>query len=319
MKNKTTKDYPDITHISRENLDANDSLVKMLTMVGKSKRVVDFGCATGYFAKLLSQEGCEVVGVEINPDAAKIAEQYCKRVVVADLDNIDLTTILGDDKFEVATFGDVLEHLKDPWTFLSTVKKILTPNGYVVASVPNVAHGSVRLALAEGRFEYTELGLLDSTHIRFFTYESLHHLFESSGYGIESEDAVTFPLFSDSPLTPNLDRENFPNELLTFIDKDKHSEALQFVVRAYPWSMSYKYRLLKNENNQSKKDAAAAQAKLSQAQVELQQTQLLLQQTQAELRERTLTIQTMTNSRAWRIGQQWYKVKNLLRNTERDR
>ena len=245
MSNKAVKDYPNIAHISKDDLDDNDSLIKMLAMVGKGKRVIDFGCATGYFAKLLSQEDCEVTGVEINPEAAKLAEQYCKRVIIADLDNTDIKSIIGGEVFDVITFGDVLEHLKDPWTFLSSVKDILTPNGYVVASVPNIAHGAVRLALVEGRFEYVELGLLDSTHIRFFTYDSLHDLFESTGYAIESEDRVFFPIFNDSPLTPDLFKDNFPDELLELISKDKHSESLQFVVRAYPWSMAYEHGLFK--------------------------------------------------------------------------
>lgn len=303
MSNKVVKDYPNITHISKDDLDTNDSLIKMLAMVGKGKRVIDFGCATGYFAKLLSQEGCEVTGVEVNPDAAKVAEQYCKRVIVADLDNTDIKSFVGEDVFDVVTFGDVLEHLKDPWTFLRSVKDLLTPNGYIVASVPNIAHGSVRLALVEGRFDYAELGLLDSTHIRFFTYDSLHYLFESTGYAIESEDRVFFPIFNDSPLTPDLIQSNFSSELLELLSKDKHSESLQFVVRAYPWSMAYEYSLLKKERAQLKKDAANMQS-------DLQKMQSMLEQMKVEIKQQKQTIQTMESSRFWRAKKVWNRIKH---------
>ena len=312
MSNKIVKNYPNITHISKDDLDTNDSLIKMLAMVGQGKRVIDFGCATGYFAKLLSQQGCEVTGVEINPEAAKVAEQYCNRVIIADLDNADLRSIVEDDVFDVVTFGDVLEHLKDPWAFLTSIKDILTPDGYIVASVPNVAHGSVRLALAEGRFEYAELGLLDSTHIRFFTYDSLHHLFESTGYAIELEDRVFFPIFNDSPLTPDLVQERFPRELLELIGRDKHSESLQFVVRAYPWSMAYEHGSLKKERDQLQEEVAKMEAELRKIQLTLQQTQTELQQTQTELQQRKQTIQAMEGSRVWRAKRAWMKTKKTL-------
>ena len=76
--------------------------------------------------------------------------------------------------------GDVLEHLKDPWAILGNIKENLKPDGYVVASIPNIAHGAIRLALLEGRFDYTSLGILDDTHLRFFTRESIFELFRKS-------------------------------------------------------------------------------------------------------------------------------------------
>lgn len=313
MSNIHIKDYPDITYISKKDLDTNDSLVKMLAMVGKNKRVIDFGCATGYFAKLLSAEGCKVVGVEINPEAAKVAEEYCQKVLVADLDNVDLGSLLGDEKFDVATFGDVLEHLKDPWSFLSSVKEILTTNGCVVASVPNIAHGSIRLALAEGRFEYEELGIMDRTHLRFFTHASLHELFESAGYGVESEDSVIFPIFNDSELTPNIEQKKFPNELIDFLHQDKHSHALQFVVRAYPWSMAYEHGLLKKEHDQLRVELHNKQLELQQVQQQLQQAHSKIEQTQAELKQHFLELQSIEQSKTWRLNRKWDTFKRVFK------
>ncbi|MDF5728298.1 MAG: class I SAM-dependent methyltransferase, partial [Rhizonema sp. PD38] len=188
MSNNWEKDYPLVSDLSEADLDENSSLKKMSRLVGDNKQVLDFGCATGYFAQLLQSKGCQVTGVEVNPSAAKVAEQYCQKVIVTDLDFVSLGEILPKQTFDVAVFGDVLEHLRDPWKVLQETKQLLKPEGYVVASIPNIAHGAIRLALLQGRFEYMELGILDNTHLRFFTRKSVEKLFEDSGYivnGIE--------------------------------------------------------------------------------------------------------------------------------------
>ncbi|WP_121970015.1 class I SAM-dependent methyltransferase [Leptolyngbya sp. BC1307] len=323
MSDKKFKGYPDITHISKEHLDENTSLAKILAFVGNDKQVIDFGCATGYLAKLLAEQGCKTVGIEINPDAAKAAEQFCERVIVADLDYDKVEVIIGEQKFDVAIFGDVLEHLRDPWQVLKSVKDILNPNGCVIASIPNVAHGSVRLALLEGRFEYSELGLLDNTHLRFFTHDSLRHLFESSGYYIESEDSTRLPIFDASPLTPNLNREKVSDELLEFIHADKFSDSLQFVVRAYSCSTTHghialqeKCCELRREMNQAGMELQKTQAELQKTQAELQKTQAELQKTQAELQktqaESKQVVRAMESSKFWKIRTAWFKVKRLI-------
>ena len=120
MTNKSwQKDYPiDV----QSGLDSNSSLVKQLNLIGENKTVLEFGCATGYFSQMLSEKGCSVVGVEINSDAAKRAEQHCWKVIVADLDFTSLDEILLGQTFDVAVFGDVLEHLRDPWRVLENLK-----------------------------------------------------------------------------------------------------------------------------------------------------------------------------------------------------
>lgn len=89
MNNNWQKDYP-LQELHVAELDDNSSLKKMLQLIGEGQEVVDFGCATGYFARLMRQKGCRVTGVEINAEAAKLAESSCERVVVADLDFISV-------------------------------------------------------------------------------------------------------------------------------------------------------------------------------------------------------------------------------------
>ncbi|HEY6471813.1 MAG TPA: class I SAM-dependent methyltransferase, partial [Acidimicrobiales bacterium] len=152
--------------------DAETSHAFALSMIGHNKSVLEVGCSTGYFTKYLVERGCNVVGIEIDPDAATKAEAWADHVVVGNLDDSDLWNEVKDESFDAVVLGDVLEHLRDPLTALRHAARKLKPSGFIVTSLPNVAHGDVRIALLLGRFRYAETGLLDRTHMRFFTLES---------------------------------------------------------------------------------------------------------------------------------------------------
>ncbi len=165
--------------------DRNNSHTLMVELIGSNKRVLDVGCANGYLAEVLTARGCTVSGVEYDAAAAEEARQYLDRLVVGDLEQLDLVGELGEGQFDVVVFGDVLEHLRDPGAALRDARTLLRPGGRIVASVPNIAHGAVRLALLRGRWDYTDKGLLDRTHIRFFTLDAVCELLESAGLALE--------------------------------------------------------------------------------------------------------------------------------------
>ncbi|HYX18593.1 MAG TPA: glycosyltransferase [Nostoc sp.] len=284
------KDYPSAEHPTEEGLDENHSLRKMFYLIGDNERVVDFGCATGYFAQLLNKKGCIVTGVEINPDAAKVAEQYCKEVIVVDLDFVSVTEILPSQEFDVAVFGDVLEHLRNPWKILEETKQILKKDGYVVASIPNIAHGAIRLSLLQGRFEYTELGILDNTHLRFFTRKTVEELFERSGYLVSIPDRTKLEIFSDSFLIPQNKREQFNLDTIKQLEEDKDADTLQFIIRADPCTIERKYAAITDcssklleEPQQLLPQLHLTQAELEQAQAQIAENQLQLQQLELDL------------------------------------
>lgn len=281
--NLSHKNYPAAENITIESLDDNHSLKKIYYLVGENKRVIDFGCATGYLAQLLQQQGCEVTGVEINPEAAKIAEHYCKRVVVADLDIVHLAEILPPQSFDVAIFGDVLEHLRDPWRVLKETQHLLSPDGFVVASIPNIAHGSIRLALLQGKFEYTELGILDNTHLRFFTKKTVEDLFEKTGYVIDVLERTKLPIFADAPLIPQLNKADFSSELIQKLEQEAETETLQFILRAYPGDHKSKYTELSEQYSQLVVQLGLTQAQLQHMQVELENSQSQIHHIQVEL------------------------------------
>jgi 2-polyprenyl-3-methyl-5-hydroxy-6-metoxy-1,4-benzoquinol methylase len=210
--------------------DRNSSHALIIELLGLDKRVLDVGCATGNLAEVLAGRGCRVTGIEIDPEAARQAEKHCERVIVGDVESLDLGAELDEESFDVIVFGDVLEHLKDPLQTLRRFKPFLHTEGYVIASIPNIAHGSVRLALMQGRFRYRSLGLLDDTHLRFFTRETVEQLFKDAGFLIAELRHTTRGIF-DTEI--EIDREQLPSEVLRLVEEDPEASTYQFVLSAY--------------------------------------------------------------------------------------
>ena len=209
----------------------NNSHTYIIEFVGKGKAVLDVGTSSGHVAKIMAEFGCQVTGIGVDPDAARQAEVFCEKVLVGDVESLDFSGELREGSFDVIVFGDVLEHLKDPLRAIMRLKPLLGPEGYVVASIPNVAHGSVRLALLQGKFRYQPLGLLDGTHLRFFTRESVEQLFEEAGFSI-GELARTRRGVLDTEI--EVDRNLVTGEALRQVQSDPEAETYQFVLTAYP-------------------------------------------------------------------------------------
>ena len=202
----------------------------VIPFVDPDRRVLDLGCGTGHTARLLREQGCTVVGVEFDERAAVSAGAWCERVVVCDLDVTSVADVLAGEQFDVVVAGDILEHLRDPEALLRSLVPLLSPDGTVVASVPNVAHGSVRLALVSGRFDYADLGILDRTHLRFFTRDSIEQLFGSAGFVIEQLDR----LLVDVELGEPYDRDLLPDGLEEAVTAMPEATTYEFVLVARP-------------------------------------------------------------------------------------
>lgn len=203
----------------------------MVELVGSNKSVLDVGCATGYLAKTLNAFGNVVTGVEYDPEAAAVAAEHLKRVVVADLDSVDLTESLGGETFDVVIFGDVLEHLRDPLPPLRQARRMLNPGGYIIISIPNVSHGDVRMSLLLGRFRYSNVGLLDNTHLRFFTRETLQELLDDAGFVALEVRTTRAPLFGTEL---GVRREDVPPEVVQRMEAEPDATVYQFVLTAAP-------------------------------------------------------------------------------------
>jgi 2-polyprenyl-3-methyl-5-hydroxy-6-metoxy-1,4-benzoquinol methylase len=141
-------------------------------------KVLDVGCGegrTGAALKAGGQAG-EVVGVEKNAAVAKIAEGLLDGVICGDVEHVGLPFAPG--YFDYIVLGDVLEHLVDPWAVVGRLARLLRTQGHMIASIPNVRHWRVMLPLIiQGEWTYSEEGVLDDTHLRFFTRKSMQGLF----------------------------------------------------------------------------------------------------------------------------------------------
>lgn len=214
-----------------QHVDESSHYGRLLKEVGHNKSVLELGCSTGFLAEIMTkQQGCQVTGVEIDPECAEVARTKCKQAICADLDNCDLQKVLPKERFDVILCADVLEHLRDPARLLRSLREWLTDDGYVIASIPNVAHGSVRLALLQGQFPYRPMGLLDDTHIKFFTRALIEETFESAGYKVSLLGRNRWSVF-DTEVGDQLPKTE-AYEQLKLIEGDPESETYQFIVKA---------------------------------------------------------------------------------------
>lgn len=150
-----------------------------------TRRLLDIGCGEGHMALAAKVYGVsEVFGVELVPSVAAEAEKRLDGAMCADIEATELPAAWG--QFDCIVCADVLEHLKDPWTVLRRLRDRLTDNGALIASIPNIGHLSVIVKILLDRFEYADSGILDRTHLRFFTKHTIRQLFASTGYRIQS-------------------------------------------------------------------------------------------------------------------------------------
>ena len=205
----------------------NSSLTLIVELVGSDKRVLDVATSTEQVAKLLGERGCKVTRIEVDLETARQVEEYCETVIIGDVESLDLGNELDDEHFDVIILGDVLEHLKDPLQTLRRLNPFLRAAGYVVASVRNIAHGSVRLALIQGNFHHPSLGLVDDMHFRFFTRESAEQLFKDAGFLITELKSTTRAIFDTE------DSKQIPDEVLRLVQGDPEASTYQFVLTAH--------------------------------------------------------------------------------------
>jgi hypothetical protein len=127
-----------------------------------------------------------------------MARPFCEELYVADIETTSLISLLGPAQFDVIVFADVLEHLRQPAVALANIKPLIAEAGYVVASVPNVTHASIIFEMLHGRFEYRGSGLLDDTHLRFFSKQGTLRTFEDAGYVVSELERVRIePLYTE--------------------------------------------------------------------------------------------------------------------------
>jgi len=163
-------------------------------LVGRNQEVLDVGCGEGFFAAELQRDGNRIVGVDALPTAGESGA--LERYISADLNvaQPELARQAGEHRFDRVLLLDVLEHLVQPERLLGEIRPALKESGMLMVSLPNVANITVRLALLFGRFHYTDRGILDRTHLHFYTRKTARAFLEENGWEIVTAKTTIMPL-----------------------------------------------------------------------------------------------------------------------------
>ena len=205
---------------------------KVIRMVGTGKRVLELGPGPGSITRHLHENGCCVTALELDKKAIEIVAEFCEQVHPCNLNEPGWPTLLDNaGRFSVIVAADVLEHLYDPWTTLQNILPLLAEDGYVVISLPHIAHSAVVACLLNEDFEYQPWGLLDKTHIRFWGLKNIQKLFDEAGFKIIEVDFV----IRSPEQTEFANRwRKLPARTRQALDWNKFGNVYQVVLKAVP-------------------------------------------------------------------------------------
>ena len=212
---------------------ADDSTAsRVCRLVGHGRHVLELGCAAGAMSAVMTRHyGCHVTGVEYDPAAAAEARQHCAHVHVLSLDEPGWSATLAPATFDTVVAADVLEHLRDPHSCLRTLRALLPADGQLVVSVPSLANSGVLAGLLLNRFDYCDVGLLDRTHIHFFTVATLGEALVQAGF--EVTDVQTIDASDWHPEFAHL-WKGLPEPLQAWLKQNPAGQPFQVVMRAVP-------------------------------------------------------------------------------------
>ena len=211
----------------------NPDLLQMIPAT--SMRLIEIGCSSGALAREFKKINplCDYLGIDIDESYSTQAQRHCDRTMALDIEQADEQFFVEQSQRDCWIFGDTLEHLRDPWRILKKIREHLPRNGCVVACVPNAQHWTVVAKLCIGDFRYENSGLLDRTHLRWFTRQTLVETFTGAGFAIQAGFPRVFPEPYREKILPvigamakacGVDPELVMNDALP----------IQFVVRAVP-------------------------------------------------------------------------------------
>jgi 2-polyprenyl-3-methyl-5-hydroxy-6-metoxy-1,4-benzoquinol methylase len=155
----------------------------LLEHIAPNATVLELSPASGYMTQALAAKGYLVDAIELNPHDAAKAAPYCRKMIVGSVEDLENFAGLAPS-YDVILMADVLEHLRAPEDVLQKARQLVAPNGVALVSLPNIAYWKMRLELSRGRFEYADSGLLDRTHLRFFTLKTGQAMFTRAGFEI---------------------------------------------------------------------------------------------------------------------------------------
>lgn len=248
----------------------NNSQSIIANSINDNSFVLDVGCGAGALGKLLTQvKKCKVHGIDIDGEALKIAEKYYDRVEnisVSDISSTDYTKFMNNNlKYDYIVFADLVEHILDPGQLLYDFSKKLNENGKLLVSIPNVGHWDIVLGLLNDKFNYNKTGLLDTTHVRFYTYNSFLDLLKNINDKYNMN--LSAKLIGQTKINPDVSQnmleylnKNFSSQLFTFqnileisnngevIKKRKNNNNIKKLEKILEHENQYSYLVSDNQN-----------------------------------------------------------------------
>lgn len=212
-------------------LSSDNANFDILKRIAPNSKVLEAGSAYGRLTKYLHEKlNCTIDIIELNETAGTHAAQYANKALIG-LENGNLNSdswiqTLNGEQYDYIVFADVLEHLYQPEKVLNICKQFLKENGSILCSVPNICHASVILSMLAGQFQYTDVGLLDSTHVHFFTNKTFRDLCAKCGYQVSYEHAIVVPVGTNE--IP-FQYSSFSKEIENFLRSRPNNEAYQYV------------------------------------------------------------------------------------------
>jgi 2-polyprenyl-3-methyl-5-hydroxy-6-metoxy-1,4-benzoquinol methylase len=214
-------------------LKGDNSASHILRMTNQSANVLEIGAGPGSITKLLINNlNCNVSVIEIDKVAIEKLKQYCSSVYNLDLNSDSWSEHLSESgNFDVVLAADVLEHLNDPFKALINMKKTIHDDGHIIVSLPHIGHNSIHACLLENDFAYSDRGLLDKTHIRFFGIKNMQALFDNAGLKIVD---VGFVLRKPEDTELADKWRKVPQNYKALLEGNKFGNVYQCVIKATP-------------------------------------------------------------------------------------
>jgi 2-polyprenyl-3-methyl-5-hydroxy-6-metoxy-1,4-benzoquinol methylase len=212
--------------------NSDTAAANVLRFVGKGRKVLEIGAGPGAISRrLVELNGCKVSAIEIDKKSVEILRSFCEKVWRSDLNDPAWAKQVSAETYDNVVIADVLEHLIDPWTTLRLAGTLVNEQGSVVVSIPHASHSAILSCLLTDNFEYRDWGLLDRTHIRFFSMKNIQALFESANLAIVD---YVFVLKHPSETEFAEAWASLPSRTKTLLESSGFGNVYQVVVKAVP-------------------------------------------------------------------------------------
>ena len=221
-------------HVYRRDIDTNTrtSLSVLAALVAPGSRVLDLGTGSGALGRHLCEtKGCTVDGVTLSAEEQAAARPWYEQLEVLDLEDPSWPMRFAGRRYDVIVCADVLEHLREPERVLETCRDLLRPDGWLLVSIPNAAYAGMTVSLMHGDWKYGPEGLLDRTHLRFYTRRSFCRLLEEQGWRVERIEPIDHTWYYTEFWTPF---DQLPPAVARYLLAQPDASAYQLVFAARP-------------------------------------------------------------------------------------